>query len=232
MVVADPVQIEQILMNLAANARDAMPSGGHLMIRTKEVRDVDELGQKRCLLRLEVRDVGCGMDAETRARVFEPFFTTKSAGKGTGLGLSTVRAVTRALGGRITVDSEVGQGTRFVFHFPVADRRREALPVPELAAPRSLGRALVVDDDAQVRRTLREALEGLGFEVAEAGDGSEALLRGADDLRLLVADIVLPDVYGTKVRDQLRRRHPNLRTLYISAHPAPYLIQRGLLNET
>lgn len=234
MVVADPVQIEQILMNLAANARDAMPSGGQLMVRTKEVRDVDEMGQKRCLLRLEVRDVGCGMDAETRARVFEPFFTTKSAGKGTGLGLSTVRAVTRALGGRITVDSEVGQGTRFVFHFPVVDRRREglALPAPELAPPRSLGRALVVDDDVQVRRTLREALEGFGFEVAEAGDGSEALQRSADDLSLLVADIVLPDVYGTKVRDQLRRRHPNLRTLYISAHPAPYLIQRGLLNET
>lgn len=234
MVVADPVQIEQILMNLAANARDAMPTGGQLVVRTKEVRDVDELGQKRCLLRLEVRDVGCGMDAETRARVFEPFFTTKIAGKGTGLGLSTVRAVTRALGGRITVDSEVGQGTRFVFHFPVAERRREpfALPVPELAPPRSHGRALVVDDDAQVRKTVREALEGLGFEVAEAGDGSEALSRSADDLRLLVADIVLPDVYGTKVREQLRRRHPNLRTLYISAHPAPYLIQRGLLNET
>src|SRR5688572_8095335 len=233
MVVADPVQIEQILMNLAANARDAMPSGGHLMIRTKEVRDVDELGQKRCLLRLEVRDVGCGMDAETRARVFEPFFTTKSAGKGTGLGLSTVRAVTRALGGRITVDSEIGQGTRFVFHFPVAERRREglALPPPELGPPKSLGRAVVVDDDVQVRRTLREALEGFGFEVAEAGDGAQALARSADDLRLLVADIVLPDVYGTKVRDQLRRRHPNLRTLYISAHPATYLMQRGLLNE-
>jgi PAS domain S-box-containing protein len=233
LVVADPVQIEQILMNLAANARDAMPSGGQLMIRTKEVRDVDEQGQKRCMLRLEVRDVGCGMDAETRARVFEPFFTTKSAGKGTGLGLSTVRAVTRALGGRITIDSEVGQGTRFVFHFPVAERRREglALPPPELGPPKSLGRALVVDDDVQVRRTLREALESFGFEVAEAGDGAQALVRSADDLRLLVADIVLPDVYGTKVRDQLRRRHPNLRTLFISAHPAPYLIQRGLLTE-
>jgi CheY-like chemotaxis protein len=234
MVVADPVQIEQILMNLAANARDAMPNGGQLVIRTKEVRDVDEVGQKRSLLRLEVRDVGCGMDAETQAKVFEPFFTTKSAGKGTGLGLSTVRAVTRALGGRITIESEVGQGTRFVFHFPVAERRREsfALPAPELSPPRTLGRALVVEDDPQVRKSLREALEGLGFEVSEAGDGAEALARGVDDLRLLVADIVLPDVYGTKVRDQLRRRHPNLRTLYISAHPAAYLIQRGLLNET
>jgi PAS domain S-box-containing protein len=233
MVVADPVQLEQILLNLAANARDAMPNGGQLVIRTKEVRDVDELGQKRCLLRLEVRDVGCGMDAETQARVFEPFFTTKSAGKGTGLGLSTVRAVTRALGGRITVESEVGQGTRFVFHFPVADRRRDgfASPTPELSPPRTLGRALVVEDDAQVRRSLGEALEGLGFEVFEASDGAEALARGVDDLRLLVADIVLPDVYGTKVRDQLRRRHPNLRTLYISAHTPAYLIQRGLLNE-
>jgi hypothetical protein len=233
MVVADPVQIEQILMNLAANARDAMPNGGRLIIRTKEVRDADELGQRRSLLRLEVRDVGCGMDAETQARIFEPFFTTKSAGKGTGLGLSTVRAVTRALGGRITFESEVGQGTRFVFHFPVAERSPEGLTsrTPPASETRFSGRALLVEDDWRVRMTVRQALEELGFEVAEAGDGSEALSRGTENLRLLVADIALPDVYGPKIRDQLRRRHPDLRTLYISAHPATYLIQRGLLNE-
>jgi two-component system cell cycle sensor histidine kinase/response regulator CckA len=233
MIVADPVQIEQILMNLAANARDAMTNGGRLAIRTKEVRDANELGQRRSLLRLEARDVGCGMDAETQARIFEPFFTTKSAGKGTGLGLSTVRAVTRALGGWITFESEVGQGTRFVFHFPVAHGGSEGLGsrTPPSSGTRFSGRALLVDDDSGVRMTVRRALEELGFEVAEAANGSEALSRVPENLILLVADIALPDVYGPKLREQLRRRHADLRTLYISAHPAAYLIQRGLVNE-
>jgi CheY-like chemotaxis protein len=141
--------------------------------------------------------------------------------------------VTRALGGRITFESEVGQGTRFVFHFPVAERSPEGLTsrTPPASETRFSGRALLVEDDWRVRMTVRQALEELGFEVAEAGDGSEALSRGTENLRLLVADIALPDVYGPKIRDQLRRRHPDLRTLYISAHPATYLIQRGLLNE-
>jgi CheY-like chemotaxis protein len=185
------------------------------------------------MLRLEVRDVGCGMDAATQARVFEPFFTTKGAGKGTGLGLATVRAVTQEIGGRVTFETEVGQGTRFVFHFPVADRKPDvqALPAPPVSEMRFAGRALLVEDDDRVRMTVRQGLETLGFEVSEAEDGSNALSQGNDDLRLLVADIVLPDVYGTKIRDQLRRRHPELRTLYISAHPESYLVQRGLLSE-
>jgi PAS domain S-box-containing protein len=233
MILADPAQLEQILMNLAANARDAMPKGGRVVIKTRKVCDVDALGQRRQMLRLEVRDVGCGMDAATQARVFEPFFTTKGAGKGTGLGLATVRAVTQEIGGRVTFETEVGQGTRFVFHFPVADRKPDvqALPAPPVSEMRFAGRALLVEDDDRVRMTVRQGLETLGFEVSEAEDGSNALSQGNDDLRLLVADIVLPDVYGTKIRDQLRRRHPELRTLYISAHPESYLVQRGLLSE-
>jgi PAS domain S-box-containing protein len=232
-ILADPAQLEQILMNLAANARDAMPKGGRVVIKTRKVCDVDALGQRRHMLRLEVRDVGCGMDAATQARVFEPFFTTKGAGKGTGLGLATVRAVTHELCGRVTFETEIGQGTRFVFHFPVADGKPDApaLPVPPVSEMRFRGRALLVEDDDRVRMTVRRDLETLGFEVFEAGDGSNALSQGNDDLRLLVADIVLPDVYGTKIRDQLRRRHPQLRTLYISAHPESYLVQRGLLSE-
>jgi PAS domain S-box-containing protein len=231
--VVDPVQLEQILMNLAVNARDAMPNGGRFIIRTREVRDVDDSGQRRRFLRLEVRDMGSGMDRETQARAFEPFFTTKGDGKGTGLGLATVHAVTQALGGRLALESGVGQGTRFVFHFPVAAAPAE-LGVPAIKSPvmgQFTGRVLLVEGDWRARMTVRQGLEALGFQVVEAGDGAEALARGTNDLTLLVTDVVLPDIWGTKVNEDLRRRNPSLRVLYVSSHTASYLQQQGLLNE-
>lgn len=228
-ILADPVQVEQILMNLAANARDAMPGGGRLVIRTGEVLvEGDTPGQPRPFLRLEVTDIGCGMDLETQTRVFEPFFTTKAAGKGTGLGLSAVRAVTRALGGQVTLDSEVGKGTSFVFRFP-------AVPASPVLAPgghpdvQFAGRALLVDDDWRVRISVRQYLEELGFEVVEAADAGEALARAKGAVGLLVTDVILPEVSGPRIRALLQERYPELKVLYISAHPAPYLTEHGLL---
>jgi PAS domain S-box-containing protein len=225
---ADPVQIEQILMNLAANARDAMPGGGRLVIRTEEVVDAGSSpAHPLSFVRLEVRDVGCGMDAETRARVFEPFFTTKEAGKGTGLGLSAVRAVTRALGGQVTVETELGCGTAFIFHFPsvVAQPATPRRTAPDM---RFAGRALLVEDDWRVRIGVRRYLEELGFDVVEAGDAAEAMER-ADGCALLVTDVVLPEVSGSKIRNMLHDKYPEMKALFISAHPGRYLAEHGLL---
>jgi signal transduction histidine kinase len=117
-ILADPAQIEQILLNLAANARDAMPEGGKLLIKTAEVH-LPEAPGAGSFVQLEVRDIGCGMDGATKGRIFEPFFTTKAAGKGTGLGLAAVRSVTRGLGGQVKVESEIGHGSAFILHFPL-----------------------------------------------------------------------------------------------------------------
>jgi PAS domain S-box-containing protein len=221
---ADPVQIEQILMNLAANARDAMPGGGRLIIRTEDV--LDEGGTPS--VRLEVRDVGCGMDPETQARVFEPFFTTKAPGRGTGLGLPAVRAVTRSLGGRVDVESKLGCGTSFIFHLPAVSapaivQRRARLPF------RFTGRVLLVEDDWRVRMSVGQYLEDLGFEVVEAADADEALSRAKGTFALLITDVALPEVSGPRIREMLKSEHPDMKALYISAHPAPYLLQQGLL---
>jgi PAS domain S-box-containing protein len=227
-ILADPVQIEQILMNLAANARDAMPGGGRLSIRTEEVSiPGSSPSQPSSYVRLEVRDIGCGMDAETQARLFQPYFTTKEAGKGTGLGLAAVRAVTRALDGRVTVDTELGRGTAFIFHFPSVVAP-PALPRRSSLDVRFSGRALLVDDDWRVRVGVRQYLEELGFDVVEAGDAAEALAR-ADGCGLLVTDVVLPEVSGPRIRALLHDKHPDMKALYISAHPAPYLAEHGLL---
>jgi PAS domain S-box-containing protein len=232
MILADPVQIEQILMNLAANARDAMPGGGRLLIRTDELwQTLGSTGRQQAIVRIEVRDVGCGMDGDMQARVFEPFFTTKAAGKGTGLGLSTVRTVTRALGGQVEVTSEVGRGTAFVFEFPCI---AAPCPLPEPREPAEAqftGRALLVEDDWRVRVGIRQYLEDLGFEVVEAGDAVEALSRAQGVFTVLVADVVLPEVSGRRIRDILRSQNSELKTLYISAHPGHYLIEQGMLEK-
>ena len=232
LVLADPVQIEQILMNLAANARDAMPGGGRLVIMTETVLEAREAaGRTLPCIRLEVRDIGCGMDRETQARVFEPFFTTKVAGRGTGLGLSAVRAVTRALGGRVALESELGRGTTFVFHFPSV----ASAPVVPQRAPVHVafaGRVLLVEDDWRVRMSVRQYLEDLGFDVVEAADAVEALSRAKGTLTLLVTDVVLPEVSGPKIREMLKGQYPDLKALYISAHPALYLLEQGLLQNS
>jgi PAS domain S-box-containing protein len=236
-VLADPVQLEHILMNLAANARDAMPSGGTIAIRTREV-ELDAAEAERLdlspgrFVRLEVRDTGVGMDEATQERMFEPFFTTKGVGKGTGLGLSTVFANSRKLGGHVAVESEMGKGTLFVFHFP---RHEEGAPerveAPPAAASLEGHRVLLVEDEPLVRMTIRIYLEELGISVTECERSSEALEVVAKQpeppFDLLVTDVVMPELTGPQLVQRLREERSDLPALYVSAHPARELIERG-----
>jgi two-component system, cell cycle sensor histidine kinase and response regulator CckA len=232
-ILGDPVQIEQILMNLAANARDAMPGGGRLVIRTQKVMQLAEPGSvAHPCVQLEVCDVGCGMDRETQARLFEPFFTTKAAGKGTGLGLAAVKAVTRSLGGHVTVESTVGQGTAFVFRFPCVDSPPVSRKRPAAAVMQFGGRVLLVEDDWRVRISIRQYLEALGFDVVEAVDADDAMARAHGELALVVADVVLPEVSGPRLVGMLKGKYPDLKALYMSAHPAPYLVEQRLLRKS
>jgi CheY-like chemotaxis protein len=238
---ADRTQIEQVLLNLAVNARDAMPSGGRLEIETANVtlraRDVAGHIDARVgrHVVLSVRDTGTGMDRATLAQVFEPFFTTKEVGQGTGLGLSTAYGVVTQAGGHIAVDSRVGAGTTFRAFLPADDREAAApTPVEQETAPRT-GRetVLVVEDESAVRSLARDVLTRLGYDVLVASDGREAL-KVADRCRrpinLLVSDVVLPHLRGVEVADRLRARRPGLRVLYISGYTETAIVHDGQLD--
>jgi PAS domain S-box-containing protein len=233
---ADPVQIERILMNLAGNACDAMPSGGTLVIRTQAVT-VDENEPRafaggvsgRCV-QLEVCDTGTGMDDATRERIFEPFFTTKEFGKGTGLGLAAVFGITSKLGGHVAVDSIPGIGTMFTFWLPrsYAPRKREATGPHEI--PLLSSTVLLVEDDPLVRMSIRSDLEGLGMHVI-AAQGPRHALSLVDMLNqppgLLITDVMMPDITGMRLADEIGARVPGLRVLLVSTHSAEDLIARG-----
>jgi PAS domain S-box-containing protein len=233
---ADPVQIERILMNLAGNACDAMPNGGTLVIRTHAVLvDEDEPrayagGVSGRCVKLEVCDTGTGMDDATRERIFEPFFTTKEFGKGTGLGLAAVFGITHKLGGHVAVDSIPGIGTMFTFWMPRshAARKREITGPHEM--PQLSSTALLVEDDPLVRMAIRSDLEGLGMHVIEARDPRHALSL-VDMLKpppsLLISDVMMPDITGQRLADEIGARIPGLRVLLVSAHAAEDLIARG-----
>jgi two-component system, cell cycle sensor histidine kinase and response regulator CckA len=238
---ADRTQIEQVLLNLAVNARDAMPVGGRLDIETANVtlRAQDVAGHIGAMIGphvlLSVRDTGTGMDRETQAQVFEPFFTTKDVGEGSGLGLSTAYGIVTQAGGHIAVDSRLGAGTTFRVYLP-ADTRdvAAATPIEHDAAPRT-GREtiLVVEDEPAVRRLARDVLARLGYDVLVAPDGRDAL-KVADRCRrpidLLVSDMVLPHLRGVEVADRLRARQPGLRVLYISGYTETAIVHDGQLD--
>ncbi len=197
-VLADPVQLEQVLLNLAINARDAMPQGGQLTIGTSVADSA---------IRLEVRDSGVGMDEETLSRIFEPFFTTKAVGEGTGLGLATVYGIVTRAGGSIEVESSPGAGTRFVIELPAANLDPETLLTPktrEVAAGRG-ERILLAEDEAAVRMVVVEMLERAGYEVVAASDGDEALrLLGTEAIDLIVCDAMMPRMTGPELIAALR----------------------------
>jgi two-component system cell cycle sensor histidine kinase/response regulator CckA len=235
-VAADPVQIERILMNLAGNACDAMPNGGTLVIRTQavivdegEVRAQAGRVTGRCV-KLEVCDTGTGMDDATRERIFEPFFTTKEFGKGTGLGLAAVFGITHKLGGHVAVDSIPGIGTMFTFWLPRSHtaRKREVTGPHEI--PMLSSTALLVEDDPLVRMAIRSDLEGLGMHVIEARDPRHALSL-VDMLKpppsLLISDVMMPDITGQRLADEIGARIPGLRVVLVSAHAAEDLVARG-----
>ena len=214
-VFADPHQLDQVLMNLAVNARDAMPGGGAIRIETATAGS---------FVMLVVEDTGIGMDEETRRHIFEPFFTTKGAGKGTGLGLSMTQGIVEQSGGRIEVDSEPGRGTTFRVFLPVAavaPRTVNGVPATSTLLTRapSAGpaRVLVADDEAGVRGFLRTALEQEGYRVTEAGDGKQALQRvRGGDIDLVITDLVMPEQEGIDIIRTLHRDAPGVAVIAIS----------------
>jgi PAS domain S-box-containing protein len=238
---ADPGQIEQVIMNLAVNARDAMPTGGQLTLETSNVEIDEEYAGRHLALKpgpyvqLAVTDTGCGMDEPTRARLFEPFFTTKDKGKGTGLGLSTVYGIVKQSGGDIWVYSEVGRGTTFKIYFP---RELSATAVAAPRAPASVGQVtgtetvLVVEDEEVLRRASRRALEVAGYTVLAAADGDEALqlaARHAGKLDLLLTDVVLPRVSGQALARELAATWPTIKVLFTSGYTDDTIVHHGVL---
>jgi two-component system cell cycle sensor histidine kinase/response regulator CckA len=226
---ADAGQLEQVIMNLVVNAKDALPNGGKIAIRTASVtldesyRPENTFIKRGPYVMLSVGDTGYGMDRETQARIFEPFFTTKEKGKGTGLGLSTVYGIIKQSGGYVFVQSEVGRGSVFTIYFPRVDEPVEALsPNPAaLAAGGGSETILLVEDEESVRQLIRETLEARGYRVLEAGNGQAALALAArhpDPIHLVVTDVVMPGLSGHEFIHQLLPSRPDAKILYLSGY--------------
>ncbi len=240
MVKADPGQIEQVIMNLAVNAHDAMPTGGTLTIETRSVQIADQPGRDSqsvepgSYVMLAVKDTGCGMDEETQSHLFEPFFTTKEKGKGTGLGLSTVYGIVKQCGGHISVESRPGHGAAFRILFPRADETADATEAGAGAAGESRGKetVLLVEDEPGVRGLVHQTLKLHGYTVLEARHGIEALLTGAKHMgpiHLLLTDVVMPQMSGPEVAERLAAVRPGLKVLYMSGYPDhPIFSQTGV----
>jgi two-component system, cell cycle sensor histidine kinase and response regulator CckA len=230
-VLVDPGQIEQVIVNLAANARDAMPAGGELWISTARV-ELDETYTREYLrmkggayVRLEVSDTGSGMDPATLGRIFEPFYTTKAPGKGTGLGLATVHGIVNQSGGHISCTSRPGEGATFRIHFPAAAGDDAAPASARRTAPSASAKGsetiLVVEDNPDVRRLVSTVLRETGYRILEAEDpeqGLKVIGQGLEHVDLLVSDIVMPGMSGPELHLRLRALRPDLRVLFMSGY--------------
>jgi two-component system, cell cycle sensor histidine kinase and response regulator CckA len=237
---ADRGQVEQVLLNLALNAADAMPDGGSLTISTAGVQlphDAAALAPgvpvvSGAYVRLTVTDTGHGMDASVLRHIFEPFFTTKPMGKGTGLGLSTVYGIMKQSGGYVWVDSDPGTGTSVHLDFPVAKAASDSeASEPAFRPTPARGLVMVVEDEPAVRAMVSRVLQEEGYEVVAAQDGQEALSALADRIgvRLVVSDVAMPVMSGRELGDRLARTHPGLPVLYMSGFADEEIISRGLL---
>ncbi|AMV26083.1 Blue-light-activated protein [Gemmata sp. SH-PL17] len=238
---ADPGQVEQVLMNLVVNARDAMPTGGNLTIETSTVmlsaklaQDGSEVIPGRYVV-LAVSDTGCGMPDEVRAHVFEPFFTTKEIGKGTGLGLATVYGIVKQSEGHIELETTVGQGTTFRVYLPGVPQTPDARE-PEAAPdelPSGTETVLVVEDEPGVRAVAQMILQYLGYTVLVAANSTEAtaLARSGPPIDLLLTDVVMPRVGGRVVAEQLQRDTPNLKVVYMSGYTDDAVVRHGVEQE-
>ncbi len=238
---ADPGQIEQVIINLAVNARDAMPQGGSLTLTTRNVvlahspQALEEMPAGPYAL-LAVKDAGCGMTRETLARIFEPFFTTKEVGKGTGLGLATVYGIVKQSGGHVEAQSEVGAGTTFRIYLPLVHQEKERPEVPSSPLPLPVGQetVLLVEDDPGVRRLTLRLLLGQGYQVLEASSGSEGLAvaaRHQGPIQLLITDVVMPALSGPQLARRLLLDRPETKVLYLSGYTDDAVLRHGILEQ-
>jgi CheY-like chemotaxis protein len=236
---ADRGQMEQVILNLAVNARDAMPQGGKLIVQTGNVELDEDYARTHPeipagpFVLLELRDSGCGMSPEVKAHLFEPYFTTKEVGKGTGLGLAVVHGVVSQSGGRVEVDSEPGRGASFQIYLPRAQPTGHPATsvAEERAAPRGSETVLLVEDAQAVREVNRRILVRGGYAVLEAGDGQEALRVAGQHrgpIHLLLTDVVMPGLGGRQLVEQLSALHPEMKVLYVSGYPDDAVLRHGV----
>jgi CheY-like chemotaxis protein len=237
---ADPGQMQQVIMNLVVNARDAMPKGGRLTIETANVELDDNYASQHVgvqpgrYVMLAISDTGEGMDAQTQAHIFEPFFTTKEPGKGTGLGLSTVYGIVKQSGGNVWVYSEVGWGTIFKVYLPRVDEALE--PVEPSATrtvlPQGTETVLLVEDEEMIRKAAREILQVSGYRVLEAASSKEALMLGqtyTEPIHMIITDVVMPQMGGRELIEKLMPLRPGIKVLYMSGYTDDAIAYHGVL---
>jgi nitrogen-specific signal transduction histidine kinase len=241
---ADRGQIEQVIMNLAINARDAMPEGGTLRIETSN-RHLDHAYSRHHpgaktgrYAMLSVIDSGSGIDAETLAHVFEPFFTTKAVGKGTGLGLATVYGIVKQSEGYIWIDTQPGEGASFQIFLPRVDEEEQVsptvLPADRMASPDGWETVLLVEDSEPLRKVAKSFLESHGFQVIVAKDGEDAIQIEAQqqrNIQLLVTDVVMPGMNGRALAERLMAKQPSMKVLYISGYMDTFAAVHGVLEK-
>jgi two-component system cell cycle sensor histidine kinase/response regulator CckA len=238
-VMADAGQIEQVLMNLATNARDAMPGGGYLFIETERIEfseesaKAHEFGKHGTYALITVTDSGVGMDEKTRQRIFEPFFTTKEVGQGTGLGLAIAYGIIKQHNGTITVSSEEGKGTTFKIYLPVVpafERQTQPFELPPIQG--GVETVLVAEDDEIVRKLTRNVLEQFGYTVIEAEDGEDAVnkfMEHRDLIKLLLFDVIMPKKNGREAYAKIKIFSPDMKVLFLSGYTADTMLRKGLL---
>ena len=240
-VMADVGQIEQVLMNLAANARDAMPKGGLLTIQTEriEIGDVpmrhDNIAPGIYAL-ITFSDTGTGIDEHSRERIFEPFFTTKAVGRGTGLGLSMTYGIIKQHNGEIAVYSEPGKGTTFNIYLPIIETKvqEEDTEQAGLSIEKGVETILVAEDNQQVRAMTRTILEGSGYTVLEAVDGEDSIRKFAENstsIDLVLLDVIMPKKDGREVLEKIRELRPDIKSVFMSGYTADIIKQKGVVED-
>jgi PAS domain S-box-containing protein len=239
---ADPGQVEQVIMNLVVNARDAMPNGGKLIVETGNAYFDEEFVEQHIditpgqYVSLAVTDTGIGMDEQTQKRIFEPFFTTKEMGKGTGLGLSTVYGIVKQSGGNLLVHSEIGCGTSFTIYLPRVDERSEEINGSAEVKDSLQGKEtiLLAEDEETVRKLAARVLEMYGYQVLVAANGGAAFLvceRHKEPIHLLISDVIMPEMGGRELANRLAQLHPEMKTLFMSGYTNDAIAEQGILEQ-